>query len=65
MLTAKNLGLDWRATGIAVNYDVDMQEYLHDVIGGAEKELKLPASFLPSDMRVLDQYIGEGYCIPT
>ncbi len=65
MLTAKNLGLDWRATGIAVNYDVDMQEYLYDVIGGAEKELGLPASFLPSDMRVLDQYIGEGYGIPT
>ena len=65
MLTARNLGLDWRATGIAVNYDTDMQEYLYDVINGAEKELDLPVSFQPSDMRVLDQYVGEGYGIPT
>ncbi|MCH8223211.1 MAG: pyridoxal-phosphate dependent enzyme [Chloroflexi bacterium] len=65
MLTAKNLGLDWKATGIAVSYEVDMQEYLYDVISGAEKELDLPVSFQPSDMRVLDQYIGEGYGIPT
>ena len=65
MLTARNLGLDWKATGVAVNYEVGMQEYLYDVISGAEKELDLPVSFQPSDMRVLDQYIGEGYGIPT
>ena len=62
---ARQRGTDWKAAGVAVNYEVGMQEYLYDVISGAEEALDLPVSFQPSDMRVLDQYIGEGYGIPT
>ena len=65
ILTAKNLGLDWKATGVAVNYEVQMQEYLYDVIGGAQEVLGLTTPFDPDDMVVLSQYIGEGYGIPT
>ena len=65
ILTAKNLGLDWKATGVAVNYEVQMQEYLYDVIGGAQEVLGLTTPFDPDDMIVLNQYIGEGYGIPT
>jgi len=65
ILTAKNLGLDWKATGVAVNYEVEMKEYLYDVIGGAQEVLGLTTPFDPDDMAVLNQYIGEGYGIPT
>lgn len=64
-LAAKNLGLPWKATGVTVNYDVTMQEYLYDVIPGVAEELGLPVGFDASDMTILDQYVGEGYGIPT
>lgn len=65
VLTAKNLGLDWKVTGVTVTYEIALQEYIYDVIGGAVRELNLPVGFEPSDMEILDQYIGEGYGIPT
>lgn len=64
-LTAKNLGLDWKVTGVCVNYDAPMDKYLYSVIPGAVREAALPVGFDPGDMEVLDQYIGEGYGIPT
>lgn len=64
-LTAKNLGLDWTVHGVMVNYDAPIESYLYDVIGGAVREAKLAVGFEPGDMEILDQYIGEGYGIPT
>ncbi len=65
ILAATNLGLPWKATGVRVTYDIGMQEYLYDVIDGAAKELGLPVGFVADDMAIMDQYIGEGYGIPT
>lgn len=65
ILTAKNLGLDWTFTGVTVNYEHPMQEYIYDVVNGAAQELKLAVGFEPSDMEILDSYVGEGYGIPT
>jgi len=64
-LAAKNLGLDWDITGVMVNYDMPIDSYLYDVIPGAARVAKLAVAFEPGDMTILDQYIGEGYGIPT
>ena len=64
-LTAKNLGLDWDIIGVMVNYDMPIESYLYDVIPGAVRTAKLAVGFEPGDMTILDQYIGEGYGIPT
>ncbi len=64
-LAAKNLGLDWRVSGVRVTYEIGLQEYIYDVVAGAVRKLKLPVGFEPSDMEIFDQYIGEGYGIPT
>ncbi len=65
ILTAKNLGLDWRFTGVTVNYDMPLDEYIFQHIDDIRDLLDLPASFAESDMRVLDQFVGEGYGVMT
>lgn len=65
VLASKNLGLGWKVTGVRVTYDITMQDYLYDVVGGAVREMKLPVGFEPDDMEVLEDYVGEGYGIMT
>ncbi len=65
VLTSKNLGLGWKATGVRVTFEIEMKEYLYDVIGGVVRDLDLAVGFEPEDMEILEQYIGEGYGIPT
>ena len=65
MLTSLNLGLDWRFTGVTVNYDMPLGEYIFQHSGDIQDLLDLPVTFSESDMTVLDQYVGEGYGIPT
>ena len=65
MLTSKNLGLGWKATGVRVTFEIEMKDYLYDVIGGVVRDLDLAVGFEPEDMEILEQYIGEGYGIPT
>ena len=65
MLTAKNLGLDWRFTGVLVNYDMPLGEYIFQHADDIRELLELPNTFAESDMRVLDQFVGEGYGLMT
>ena len=65
MLTAKNLGLDWRFTGVLVNYDMPLGGYIFQHADDIQDLLELPNTFAESDMRVLDQFVGEGYGLMT
>ena len=65
ILTAKNLGLDWRFTGVTVNYDMPLDEYIFQHSDDIRELLGLPITFEESDMRVLDQFVGEGYGLMT
>ncbi len=65
IIAAKNLGLDWRFTGVLNNYEVELDEYIFQHEQDIRDMLDVPISFNRSDMRVLDQYIGEGYGIMT
>ncbi len=65
MLTAKNLGLDWRFTGVTVNYDMPLGDYIFQHADDIKELLDLPITFAEPDMRVLDQFVGEGYGIMT
>ena len=65
ILTAKNLGLDWRFTGVTVNYDMPLDEYIFQHTEDIREVLDLPITFEDSDMRVLDQFVGEGYGLMT
>ena len=65
ILTAKSLGLDWRFTGVTVNYDMPLDPYIFQHSDDIRDLLDLPATFAESDMRVLDQFVGEGYGIMT
>lgn len=55
MLTAKNLGLDWRFTGVTVNYDMPLNDYIFQHSEDIRDLLDLPVTFNATDMRVLDQ----------
>ena len=65
IIAAKVMGLDWKFTGVTVNYDVPLEGYVFDHNKDIQKILDLPVTFEKSDMRVLDQYIGEGYGVMT
>ena len=65
ILAAKTMGLDWKFTGVTVTYDVQLDEYIFDHNEDIQELLDLPVTFDKSDMRVLDQYIGEGYGVMT
>ena len=65
ILTAKNLGLDWRFTGVTVNYDMPLDEYIFQHVEDIRGLLDLPMTFAAEDMRVLDQFVGEGYGLMT
>ena len=65
ILTAKNLGLDWRFTGVTVNYDMPLGEYIFQHSDDIRDLLDLPVTFEEADMRVLDQFVGEGYGMLT
>ena len=64
-LTAKNLGLDWRFTGVLVNYDMPLDGYIFQHSEDIRELLGLPLTFAESDLRVMDQFVGEGYGIMT
>lgn len=65
MLTAKNLGLDWHFTGVTVNYDMPLDDYIFQHSEDIRDLLDLPSTFNTADMRVLDQFVGEGYGVMT
>jgi len=65
ILAAKNLGLDWKFTGVTVNYDTPLPEYIFQHSNDIRELLDLPVTFSEQDMTVLDQYVGEGYGIMT
>ena len=65
ILAAKNLGLDWRFTGVTVNYEMPLDGYIFQHDEDIQNLLDLPVSFAESDMRILDQFVGEGYGIMT
>ena len=61
IIAAKSMGLDWKFTGVTVNYDVPLDGYIFQHNKDIQELLDLPVTFEKSDMRILDQYIGEGY----
>ncbi len=65
ILTAKNLGLDWKFTGVTVTYDPTLDPYIFQHDKDVQDLLDLPVTFSKKDMTVLDQYVGEGYGIMT
>ena len=65
IIAAKTMGLDWKFTGVTVNYDFPLGEYIFKHKKDIQELLDLPVTFEESDMRVLDQYIGEGYGVMT
>ena len=65
ILAAKNLGLDWRFTGVTVNYDMPLDDYIFQHVEDIRGFLDLPMTFAEEDMRVLDQFVGEGYGLMT
>lgn len=65
ILAARNLGLDWKFTGVQVTYDPPLDEYIFDHNEDIQKLLDLPVTYSKTDMPVLGQYIGEGYGIMT
>lgn len=65
IIAAKAMGLDWKFTGVTVTYDITLSGYIFEHSGDIQELLDLPVTFEESDMRVLDQYIGEGYGVMT
>lgn len=65
IIAAKSMGLDWKFTGVTVNYDVPLSEYIFQHTEDIQELLDLPVTFAESDMRILDQYVGEGYGVMT
>jgi 1-aminocyclopropane-1-carboxylate deaminase/D-cysteine desulfhydrase-like pyridoxal-dependent ACC family enzyme len=65
IIAAKSMGLDWKFTGVTVNYDVPLKSYIFDHNKDIQELLDLPVTFEESDMRVLEQYVGEGYGVMT
>ena len=65
ILAAKNLGLDWRFTGVTVNYDMPLDDYIFQHDDDIRELLDLPVTYSAADMRVLDQFVGEGYGVMT
>ena len=65
ILAAKNLGLDWRFTGVTVNYDMPLDDYIFQHHDDIREILNLPVTYTEGDMRVLDQFVGEGYGLMT
>jgi len=65
IIAAKAMGLDWKFTGATVNCDVPLSGYIFEHNKDIQELLDLPVTFEQSDMRVLDQYVGEGYGVMT
>lgn len=65
ILASKCLGLDWKFNGVTVNYDMPLDDYIFQHSEDIRDLLDLPVTFAESDMRVLDQFVGEGYGIMT
>ena len=65
ILAAKNLGLDWRFTGVTTSYDTELGDYIFQHTQDIQDILDLPITFEQSDMRILNDFIGEGYGIMT
>ena len=65
IIAAKSMGLDWKFTGVTVNYDVPLSDYIFQHNKDIQEILGLPVTFEENDMQVLDQYVGEGYGVMT
>jgi D-cysteine desulfhydrase/L-cysteate sulfo-lyase len=64
-LVAKNMVPPWSFTGIPVNRELTMDEYIFDVLESTHKLLEMPLNLNSDDMTILFDYIGDGYGIPT
>ena len=65
IIAAKSMGLNWKFTGVTVNYDVPLDDYIFQHSKDIQELLGLPITFEENDMQVLDQYVGEGYGVMT
>ena len=59
------MGLNWKFTGVTVNYDVPLDDYIFQHSKDIQELLGLSITFEENDMQVLDQYVGEGYGVMT
>ena len=50
---------------MTVNYDMPLDEYIFQHTDDIRGLLDLPITFEATDMRVLDQFVGEGYGLMT
>ena len=65
IIAAKAMGLGWKFSGVTVNYDMPLSEYIFDHNNDIQELLKLHVTFEEDDMRIFDQYVGEGYGVMT
>ena len=65
IIAAKAMGLSWKFSGVTVNYDMPLSEYIFEHNNDIQELLKLHVTFEENDMRILDQYVGEGYGVMT
>ena len=62
---AKNLGLNWKFTGVGVNKEVNYDDYIFQHSEYVKQLLDLPFTFSKNDFPIIDDYIGKGYGILT
>tara|TARA_B100001123_G_scaffold447991_1_gene607372 strand:- start:1620 stop:2663 length:1044 start_codon:yes stop_codon:yes gene_type:complete len=65
IIASKNLGLDWKFTGVTVNYDMPLEGYIFRHNEDIQNLLDVPMTFYETDMKILDNYVGEGYGVMT
>ena len=65
ILGAKNLGLDWKFTGVMVTDDPDLDRYIFNNAEYIKDLIDLEYTYSRDDLGIKDQYIGEGYGILT
>ncbi|MBM31327.1 MAG: hypothetical protein CL764_00560 [Chloroflexi bacterium] len=62
---SKNLGLDWKFTGIRVSEKTDFNDYIFKNSEYVKELLDLPLTYSKDDFPIIHDYIGDGYGILT
>lgn len=62
---SKNLGLDWKFTGINVSEKTDFDDYIFKNSEYVKELLDIPSTYSKNDFPIIHDYIGEGYGILT
>ncbi len=60
---AINLGLDWKFSGVQVTYEPTIHDYIFQHAKDLQDALDLPLTFNTDNIRILTDYVGEGYSI--